>query len=276
MIRTAVTIVAIVAMACRQAPSGQRATTDSALAALKRGDTALALQRLDSAAGTDTADVRAFRLRADVHRARGDLARAIADYDRAIQLKPGDAGLFADRGLARQQGSEYDLAVKDFGQALALRPNHAMTVKNRGRTYFYMGRFAEAATDLRQGAALDSTNAFIPVWQHIALRRAGQDNRQELEAQLAKTDQVAWPAPLARYLLGKATHAELLAAAAVVDPRVGHDQKCAVSFYLGELAIADGKPADAAKLLEEAAAGCPRSWTEWQASTAELARLRAR
>jgi lipoprotein NlpI len=40
------------------------------------------------------------------------------------------------------------------------------------------------------------------LWLHIARQRAGQDDKQEFEANAAKLDQGRWPWPLVAFYLG--------------------------------------------------------------------------
>ena len=264
------------ATACKpKTPSGA-SLADSALASLRRGDTTAGLKQLDDALAADSTSARAYRLRGDVARNRGDYDRALADYDAAIAHKTDDAGLFADRGYVYQTKGDYDRAIQDFDRALAIKPNHGQALKNRGRTHFYMGHFKEAAVDLGHGAALDSTNAYVAIWQHMAVRRNGGDNTAELATELAKTDASKWPAPVGQFYLGKATAAQVMSAAEKTDSHAQTDQRCAATFYIGESALWNRQTADAKKRFEETVASCPKSFTEYDAARAELARLATR
>jgi lipoprotein NlpI len=265
------------ATACRPKKPSGAALADSALASLRRGDTTAGLKQLDDVLAADSTNARAYRLRGDVARNRGDYDRALADYDAAIKHKTAaDAGLFAERGYVYQTKGDYDRAIQDFDRALAIKPNHAQALKNRGRTHFYMGHFKEAADDLGHGAAIDSTNAYVAIWQYMAVRRNGGDNTAELATELAKTDASKWPAPVGQFYLGKATAAQVMSAAEKTDSHAQADQRCAAAFYIGESALWNKHTADAKKRFEETVASCPKSFTEYDAARAELARLASR
>jgi lipoprotein NlpI len=268
-----VVIFLTVAGACKAAAPDAGALTDSGIAAMKRGDTTAAVQRFDSAIALKPDLARAYRLRGDARKGKGEYDAAIADYDQAIKLKGDDAGTFSDRAFAHQGKGEYDLAIQDFDRALALKPDHALALKNRGRTQFYLGHFAEAAADLRRGAVLDSTNAYVAIWLHMAVKRLGQDNMPEFAAQLARTDSTKWPTPVARLYQGRLTPEQLMATAANTDSKAQADQRCAASFYIGEAAMWNKQSAEATKRFQETVASCPKSFTEYDAAHAELGRL---
>jgi lipoprotein NlpI len=259
--------------ACKAKAPDPGALTDSGLAAIKRGDSATALQRYDSAITLKPDYARAYRLRGDARRGKGEFDRAIADYDQAIKLKGDDAAVYNDRAFAHQGKGEYDLAIQDFDRAITVKPDHAIAIKNRGRTQFYLGHFAEAVADLRHGATLDSTNSYVAIWLHMAVKRMGQDNMPEFEAQLARSDSSTWPMPVARFYQGKLTAEQLMASAAHSDSKSQADQRCAASFYIGEAALWNKQPAEATKRFQETVASCPKSFTEYDAAHAELGRL---
>lgn len=257
-------------MACKPSAPGGGGLADSALASLRRGDTTTGLERLNDALAADSTNARAYRLRGDISRNRGDYDRALQDYAIAIRLKPDDAGVFVDRALVHQLKGEYDAAIQDFDRAVALRPDYALALKNRGRTYFYMGTFDKAAEDLRRGAALDSANAYVAIWQHMAVKRSAGDNSAELTSQLAKTNATKWPAPVGQFYLGKLTAEQLMAAAEKTDSPAQADQRCAAAFYIGESALWKKQVAEARKRFEATVASCPKSFTEYDAARAEL------
>lgn len=266
-------LVLVSAAACTGASPEAGALADSGLAAMRRGDSASALQRYDQAIALNPSYARAYRLRGDALRDKGAYDAAIEAYDQAIKRKADDAGVFTDRAYVYQIKGEYDRAIQDFDRAIALKSNHALALKNRGRTHFYMGHFADAAADLRRGAQIDSTNAYVAIWLHMAVKRLGQDNAKEFATQLARTDSARWPAPVARFYQGRLTAEQLMAAALSTDSKAQADQRCAAAFYIGEAALWNRQPAEAARRFQETVASCPKSFTEFDAARAELVRL---
>lgn len=228
------------------------------------------------ACGKRAADAATFTARGDSLKAAGRLDLAIEQYDRAIARDSTDGRAFNNRGNAYRERGDYDRAIRDFDRAIKLDAKHFQAIRNRARTEFYVARFADAAADFERALQADSTSvaaAYNLLWLHIARRRLGQDDTRQFAVQFAKTDQVAWPAPAGKYLLGQLTVEQFEAAAAQVDPRVKQDQRCAAAFYRGEEALMLKKATEAATHFERARSICPEQWTEYQASVAELGRL---
>ena len=240
-----------------------------------KGELAPAMAAYDSAIARDSTLASVWRNRGVAWSQQERYDRALADFDRAVALDPANASLFNSRGVAKQGRGDYDGAIKEYSEAIRLKPDHALAIKGRGRCLFYLGRFAEAATDLARGVALDSTNAYVVLWLHIANQRTAREDAAAFTANLARTDSLKWPGPVGRYYLGHLDAAALRAAGAAVDPRVGRDQQCAAEFFFAEESMVKDRWADAQRGFEAARDGCPASWTEHQAAVAELARMGA-
>jgi len=256
---------------------GKSANADSlnahGLAAAEKSNYDQAIAHYDSAIQLKPDFASAYRNRGVTYAQKGDYDRAIQDFDQAIKLKPDMASAYNSRGLTYQAKGEFAKSVADFDQAIKLRPDNATALKNRGRSQFFQGHFAEAAADLDQGGSFDSTNAYVVIWSHLARQRIGQDDTKEFVAKLARTDTVGWPAPVAKYYLGKLTAEQLVAASGATSSTVQADQRCAASFYIAEFLVLKKQLAEAKKLFEDAKANCPKAWTEQQGAVAELERL---
>ncbi len=94
-------------------------------------------------------------------------------------------------------------------------------------------------------------------------------------AQLARTDSVRWPRPVAKHYLGTITAEQLLAASGRTDSKVKSDQRCAMAFYPRGGAMVKKQTKEAIAWFQEARNGCPHSWTEYEGAVAELGRLSA-
>lgn len=228
-----------------------------------------------SAAGCrDThSEALALKARADSLKSTGAYDAALVQYDRALALDSTDGRLLNNRGATYMERGEHDRAIADFDRAIRLNPNHGQALKNRSRALFYLGRYADATRDMQKALPFDSTNAYVVIWLHIARRRLGEDDAPAFASQLAKTDTTRWPAAVGKFYLGTLTRDALLAAAALVDPRVKRDQRCAAAFFLGQDAMIRNRPADATRYFEETRSNCPKDWTEYQSAVAELGRL---
>ena len=260
--------------ACNKAQAPNADTLNArGLAAADKGEYDKAITSYDSAIQLKPDFANAYKNRGVTYAQKGDYDRAIQDFDQALKLKPDMASAFNSRGLASQVKGDFPKSVADFDEAIKLRPDNATALKNRGRSHFFQGHFAEAAADLAKGGALDSTNAYVAIWLFLAKQRIGQDNTKEFVSQLAKTDTVGWPAPVAKYYLGKLTADQLVAAATATTSKVQADQRCAASFYIGEYLLIKKQVPEAKKRFEDAKANCPKTWTEQQGAVSELQRL---
>ncbi len=243
------------------------------LASTEKGEYDKALEAYDQAIQLKPDFASAYKNRGVTYAQKGDNDRAIQDFDQALKLKPDMASAFNSRGLAYQTKGDFVKSVADFDEAIKLRPDNATALKNRGRSQFFQGKFAEAAADLAKGGSYDSTNAYVAIWLHLAKERLGQADTKEFVAKLARTDTVTWPAPVAKYYLGKMTAVQLDSSAAATGSKVQSDQRCAASFYIGEFLLLKKQVPEAKKRFEDARDKCPKSWTEQQGAVAELGRL---
>jgi lipoprotein NlpI len=262
--------------ACNKAQAPNADTLNAqGLASTEKGDYGQAIKSYDSAIVLKPEFASAYKNRGVAYAQNGDYDRAIQDFDQSLKLKPDMASAFNSRGLAFQQKGDFGKSLADFDEALKLKPDNATALKNRGRSHFFQGQFAEAAADLDKGGSYDSTNAYVVIWSHLAKQRLGQDDTKDFVAKLARTDTVGWPAPVAKYYLGKLTAEQLDAAAVATTSKVRADQRCAASFYIGEFLLLKKQIPEAKKRLEDAKANCPKGWTEQQGAVAELSRLGA-
>jgi lipoprotein NlpI len=259
--------------ACDTRSRDAGAFTTAGVTHLQQGEYDRAIRDFDRAIALRPGLVVAWRNRGLAHREKGDFERALADYDQAVLLAPGDARLLNDRGLVYVAMDDYAHAIQDFDRAISLKPDQAAAIGNRGRTYFLVGNHAQAAADLQRALLLDSADAGMVIWLHLARQRMRQDDAADFAAQAATADTTRWPAPVLRYLQGRSTADSLLAASDSTGSAERADQRCAAAFYVGEAALLREQRDSAAALFEETRASCPKAWTEYKAAVAELRRL---
>jgi lipoprotein NlpI len=272
-LRARTAVVACLIAGCTRSGMSAEDLNREAINLIRRNQFDSAVVVLDQAIAkrADLAD--AFRNRGRAYRGKGDYTSALADFDRAVALEPGNAHVYNDRAITHQMLGHYDRALVEYTVALAKDSNHALARKNRGRAEFFMGRFAEAGSDLQRGLQLDSTNAYVAIWLYFINRRLGSPDTTQFAAQIARTDPAQWPAPVAQYYLGRLSQDSLFALSANTNSLAMRDQRCAVSFYLGEELIVKKRLAEAKRRFEEAKLGCPPSSTEYEGAVAELRRL---
>lgn len=246
----------------------------------------------------------AYYNRGDVWRDKGDIARAIADYNTAIRLKPDYADAYNNRGTAYQLLGQYPRALADFNKALQLEPNDPSALYNRGAVYrslgeyddaiadydsliflrpnlppayngrayanFHAEHFVAAANDFRRSLNFDASQIYTVLWLHLAALRAGQADGEEFSSNLQHVDMQDWPAPIAEYLIGKATAAQVLVAAAKGDPKMRAARACDANFFLGEVSLAQQRSRAARHSFFEARKVCPITSPSFTGVLAEL------
>ncbi|MBG0808149.1 tetratricopeptide repeat protein [Methylosinus sp. H3A] len=158
--------------------------TEQALAALDRGDTRDALDKLTKAITFDACNAYAYATRGFLHfdlgdRDRGfadlasaieaapenaawyafrailyrridDLPRAIADLDKVLEIDPDDKVAVLERGTCLHWLNKRDAAIADFTRALTLDPGSDEAYYMRGRTWFQKARYPDAIADFTE------------------------------------------------------------------------------------------------------------------------------
>lgn len=80
---------------------------------------------------------------------------AIETYTKAIQLNPQLALLFAKRGQCFLKSNKPNACIRDCDAALQKNPDSAAAYKFRGRANRLLGKWEDAARDLRQACKID-------------------------------------------------------------------------------------------------------------------------
>ncbi len=267
--------VLLAASACDQASRDAGAFTSAGTTHLQQGENDRAIRDFDRAIALRPGLVVAWRNRGLAYRNKGDLERALADYDQATLLAPGEARLYVDRGQVYLATNDHARAIQDFDRAVGIKPDLAVALEYRGKTNFLLGNVAQAAADLQRALSLDSTNASVVLWLHVARLRLKQDDASDFEAQAARVDSTRWPAPVIQYFHGALTSKALRAAATdtmIADAKV---EGCTVGFYLGEEALVRGQRDEARTLMDETRTRCSKDLNEQRAAVAELKRMGA-
>jgi lipoprotein NlpI len=106
------------------------------------------------------------------------------------------------------------------------------------------------------------------IWRYLARERAGENAREELEANASRLKSADWPYPVVELYLGRRSPADLLSAVS------GPDERCEAQFYIGEWDLLGGNNTAAAAALQIAADTCSKDFDEYTGALAELKRLK--
>ena len=88
----------------------------------------------------------------------GKLQEAQKIFEGLAVLDPNHPYIQTMLGAIYQRMEEYDRAIVRYTLALKLYPNDVCALTNRGEIYLMLGRFTEAADDLKKVLQLDSQN----------------------------------------------------------------------------------------------------------------------
>jgi tetratricopeptide (TPR) repeat protein len=240
---------------------------------MRSRDDAGALADLDVVIGIEPGNALARAWRSDLRASNRDYAGALADSDAAIAGGIRTAQMYLQRAAVRRVQGDPLGAIAEFDEAIKLEPRNITALRGRARQHYYARRFEAAEADF--AAILDlRPSGFDAAWLSLARTHRKPEDKAPLEQALAQVKDDAWPAPVLRYLLGRVSRAELLAAAVASDPRKTRDQECEARYYIAARDLAEGRTAEARPLLAAARDGCPSTFIEHEAAVAELERLR--
>ena len=153
-----------------------------------------------------------------------------------------------------------------------------MFYEKRGDAYLVQSNLPAAIANFEHAisAAPSSTTAiFAALMLHVAMKRQGNDDTQQLAPVAAAADLSEWPGPVPKLDLGQMTAGEVMVAAAHADSDMQKWQVCEANYFTGEDALLHHQRATALARLKAARDGCPKEDTDYTATLAELKRLGA-
>lgn len=215
----------------------------------------------------------AYFNRCNAYLAKQDYERVVADCSQALRFDPHYAKALADRGAGYVGMGEYDNAIRDFDEALRLNPGDALSYWQRGVVHFYRSDLTAAEADMASSLEHDPGDLDIVLWLHLVRMRSGETSTENLAATYASIGSDAWPAPIAKYLLGQISEAELVTAAGKSGREIRTQSICAAKFFIGEQNLVAGNVPAATLRLRDVIATCPKGSTESAGAAAELARM---
>jgi lipoprotein NlpI/predicted aspartyl protease len=231
-----------------------------------------ALSDLDAVIRAEPGNAAALSMRSQVRATLKNYEGALADTAAAIANGMRTAQMYVIRAMLRRAQGDHARAIDEYDEALKLDPRHQGALRGRGRHLFYAGRFEAAESDFAILLAA-RPNSYDSIWLSLSRTRRGLDGNTALEEGMARLKEGEWPVPILRYLLGRLSREDLIAAMASTDDKKRNSQECEGRFFMAARLISEGQSSAARPLLEKARDECPRNYIEYEAALVELARL---
>ena len=145
-----------------------------------RGDTLVALKRLDDAVAdfeaaikADPSDAHPQAQLAYIHGEKREFARAVDRSSQAIRLAPDDPDHHNARGWAYLELSDFPRAKADFEQAIRIKSDHGLALFNRGRVFTELAQFDAALADFDAAQRANADTIYLPVYRGWAYAYKG-------------------------------------------------------------------------------------------------------
>ena len=170
-------------------------------------------------------------------------------------------------------------AERHFPEAEALhrqlleKPALAALRRNQGNVFFMAGDYAAANKLLGTMAREHPDDTYRAIMAEITARRQGRTETAILRAARGAVDPGKWPAAGIRYLFHELTEDELLATARHGTLYEIASNECEATFWLGEVALAEGRIQDGIMWLSRCLGTGFVTNVEFKIADAELERL---
>lgn len=211
----------------------------------------------------------------------GRLQAAQDSLQAAAALDPQDPEVLAAQAVNALLRHDDGEAVRRSQQVLSQNAQDVDSLMTLARARYYLGEFAsasESALSAARGLSA-SERGYAAIWAYLSARRAGSDGRSALVALNAGSAghwPDTWPFQILQALLDPA--AEATAKLATIQEADGKKlgtadaagRRCELSYYLGQLRLAEAQPVQARKLFEESKGTRVIEFVEHALATREL------
>ena len=249
------------------APTPARLRVDSAaryyLAGLKKndaGDSRRALEDLNAALRSDPTYVLARVERARARVALGEYVGALADCDAATQIGVPQGQRLNTRWYRAQAAYNLDRfpeALADLDWVLTGTPGFALGYRLRGLTKAHLYDVNGALADF--DAFLRGSDLKDPATLDLAILAGALGDTRHLRGAPIE----GWPAPVARWLLGEVSEADLLASLERIRPIAAREAwRACIECYLGLLYDRQGDAQTASVHYQRASEASQGQWVQ--------------
>jgi len=228
-----------------------------------------ALAAIERAASIDPRSAGIRFNRALTYSELGRVEAAAVDLDSVLAMRADFAPAWTERGAARALIGRIPDAQQDWTRSLELDPSYVWARYYRALAAITTGDYPNAAADLDSVVQKESLLG-AQLWRWVAYRLAGRP-----APPLAVSDQ-AWPAPIASFLRGDASEAQLIGAAREQALDIDDRRLAVAYFFIAQKHLADGRSDLARQALERVLAQRAPRHAEVVVADAQLRRLAAR
>jgi lipoprotein NlpI/transglutaminase-like putative cysteine protease len=246
----------------------------AALAEEQRYAALYATQNINAGRLTPRQIAHAYVDRAVAHGNLQEIERALPDLAAALRIEPEMARAHAIRGALLTMQRKWLDALESFKAAETLSRGELPQHVGRGESLYYLGRYAEAAQAFESDLGAGTNRMLSAIWYYLARQKVDGSGARRLDEHLAGADPDAWPAPVARHLLGKLSEAELLKIAANKDKSRELMQLCEAYFYIGHGYLLKNDARRAREFFEKAVQTEVKMFREYAYAAFEAERLR--
>ena len=204
-----------------------------------------------------------------------EFEKSLTFANEAIRQAPEAPQCYLSRAFTLERLGRYDDAVKDFEHVLKMSTHYGQCYEGLGLVLAQKGDYRQAARNFEKAMHYDGDPDYLLLWMYLCYRRTGFDSsgwvRDYRECRQLGDDK--WIGSLFAACLGEIKSEELLAAARKAPtPAIAAGQLCEAYFVLGQLHLANGKPAAARAAFKAAVATNITVFVEYIWALAELAR----
>jgi tetratricopeptide (TPR) repeat protein len=232
-----------------------------------------ALADLTTALGHAPRSARALTNRGNVRLDMFRFTAAMADYQAALSANPGSKAAQENLARAGRARETYREAMTPFDEAVATAPQEYFGYLERGIVRMNLGDYFGAVEDMEKAHRLNPTDAYTVLWLFSARSGARMDAQAGLKAERSRINEVQWPGPIIGMIAGER---ELES----VEPLIHNGTKeeraqreCVLFYFRGKQLLAEGAVKGAIASFRRAIDSGAKTFLQYPAAEAELARL---
>ena len=237
-------------------PRSVNAYVNRAISYRKKGQFDLAIEDYNRLIQLDPKNPDIYNNRGFAYATKGELDRAIQDYDRVTEINPKYVIAYGNRSDAYRDKGDVERAIQDLDRAIQINPKYVGGYQRRSTLKLYSNRTSSAIGDLSLALQLKPLDHYTVINLHIARKRSGQSDADELRTNAESLDRAKWPWPIVDLFIGYSNPEAVRAAAKSVNPTTGRDDTCEADLYLGIYEQERGIQDEARRSLESAAKNC--------------------